>query len=299
MSKPTSRYAFTLIELLVVISIIAMLIGILLPALGAARATARGMSCLSNQRQIGIGALGYAVEHKYRGPGMGWRPNGQVDIDEGTWVSFISEYMGGDMIDGLVDVGQNSTEGNKLFCPSWEGWGETYVRPYTYNLYAAGGLDFVVGANPSFNPTTKQNKFGKIVPATGNLDILVLGAKLDDFRSPSASFLINEGERSGSHWMFPGTLFDESTGDGLANHVVPHTAPLRPGPGPNVPEWASEDGKFAFRHGGTTGNFLYVDGHADSKSPKGSGAASLGAQDDEDIDARWRWMISTDLSDNS
>jgi len=59
-----SSAAFTLIELLVVISIIALLIGILLPALGAARSTARDMACLSNQRQIGIGLYAYAQEHK-------------------------------------------------------------------------------------------------------------------------------------------------------------------------------------------------------------------------------------------
>ena len=59
--KPT---AFTLIELLVVISIIALLIGILLPALGAARNTARDLKCLANDRQMGIGFHAYASEYK-------------------------------------------------------------------------------------------------------------------------------------------------------------------------------------------------------------------------------------------
>jgi prepilin-type N-terminal cleavage/methylation domain-containing protein len=67
------KNAFTLIELLVVIAIIALLIGILLPALGQAQRSAKNVLSQSNQRSLNTGAANYAADNKDRIFSYSWR----------------------------------------------------------------------------------------------------------------------------------------------------------------------------------------------------------------------------------
>ena len=65
---PGRRNAFTLVEMLLVITIISILVAMLLPAIGTAKATARRVACLSNERQIAIGFAGYLNDYRMMYP---------------------------------------------------------------------------------------------------------------------------------------------------------------------------------------------------------------------------------------
>ncbi|WP_428390057.1 type II secretion system protein [Mucisphaera sp.] len=129
--------AFTLIELLVVISVIAVLVGLLLPALSSARDVARSSVCLSNLRQAFLAIRLYADEHDGIGPAIGQpygsRPNWGLEVQARVGRS-------GSTSSELYDVE------SVLVCPATEAQREVpMTRTYAMNATGHAGVSGDVG----------------------------------------------------------------------------------------------------------------------------------------------------------
>src|SRR5882724_10141884 len=98
------RRAFTLIELLVVMGLISIMISLLLPVVGKARAAARSTACLSNVRQLGVAWEMYTAEYKGRLIDYVWNTPRTPDVAwNGYWLGVAEE---------------NQVRGEALLCPS-------------------------------------------------------------------------------------------------------------------------------------------------------------------------------------
>jgi len=154
----THRVAFTLVELLVVIGIIAILIGILLPALSKARESANTVKCASNLRSIGQGLAQYLDDYNGFYPAsytyVGMQLNQSAGIETPPyatagyihWSSFIY---------GRKDLGVNypqafyTTSGWEAFqCPDFIDNGLPCDEPSKFNIESGQNYDPANGSNP-------------------------------------------------------------------------------------------------------------------------------------------------------
>jgi prepilin-type N-terminal cleavage/methylation domain-containing protein/prepilin-type processing-associated H-X9-DG protein len=172
-----TRRAFTLIELLVVITIIALLIGLLVPVLASARDAALGTSCMVNQDQLMTGVHAYATDNggyipfgpeegKKYNPPRGGEDSGGRDfyVIDGMVTSEIFTRSGEPLGAGLMFDGYMDQAEEAFFCPGTDNditvsaeldkiGTDSVISGY---LYRHGSNTFVDLIQFNSNPTTKK-----------------------------------------------------------------------------------------------------------------------------------------------
>jgi prepilin-type N-terminal cleavage/methylation domain-containing protein len=134
------RKAFTLLEMLVVIGILAILVGLLLPAVHKVRTAALTVRSTANLKQIALAASGYAADHDQRVPHTFATKLFGQQFGETVFVALLPYLEQSNLHRKLVGLNPDLTAGSSFTVP-------TFINPLDPSLFRVGGNGLMYGPN--------------------------------------------------------------------------------------------------------------------------------------------------------